>query len=70
MSADELLEVLKDHVSLNDVPQSAAVSKKIMAQILDRTHLVKNAPLPYPESGPGYEVVMQLEGSGLLQGVE
>jgi hypothetical protein len=26
--------------------------------------------LPYPESGPGYEVVAQLEGSGLLQGVE
>jgi len=70
MSADELLEVLKADVSLDDVPQSKEVDVEMLEKILDRSHLANGTPLPYPESGPGYEVVQQLEGSGLLQGVE
>lgn len=70
MSAEELLDVLKADISLDDVPQSAEVDNIMLDKILDRTHLTQGAPLPYPESGPGYEVVQQLEGSGLLQGVE
>ena len=70
MSAEELLDVLKADITLDDVPQSAEVDNVMLDKILDRTHLAQGAPLPYPESGPGYEVVQQLEGSGLLQGVE
>ena len=70
MSSEELLEMLKADVTLDDVPQSAEVSDAMMEKILDRTHLSKGARLPYPESGPGYEVVQQLEGSGLLTGIE
>lgn len=70
MSSDELMEVLKTDISLNDVPQSKEVNDVMLNKILDRDHLLKGTPLPYAESGPGYEVVQQLEGSGLLQGVE
>lgn len=70
MSADELLELLKSDVSLQDVPQSAEVDNATLNQLLDRTHLLHGKPRPYSESGPGYEVVQQIEGSGLLQGVE
>jgi len=71
MSADELLEVLKADVSTtDDVPQSAEVDDTMLDKILDRGHLTKGTALPYPETGPGYEVVQQLEGSGLLQSVE
>ena len=70
MSADELMDVLKSDVTLDDVPQSGEVTERVLDQILDRSHLVKSTKRPYPESGAGYEVVMQLEGSGLLQGVE
>lgn len=70
MSADELLEVLKADISLDDVPQSAEVDDRMLDKILNRDHLAKGTALPYPEIGPGYEVVQQLEGSGLLRGVE
>jgi ATP-dependent DNA helicase len=70
MSAEELLDVLKADVSKNDIPQSAEVDDKMLEKILNRDHLSHGKTLPYPESGPGYEVVAQLEGSGLLQGVE
>ena len=59
LSTDELLEMLKDDVMLGDVPQSAEVSDAMMENILDRTHLANGAPLPYPETGHGYEVVQQ-----------
>lgn len=39
-------------------------------RILDRGHLAANRERPYPESGVGYEVVAQIDGSGLLKGVE
>lgn len=42
-----------------------------LARILDRSHLATNdRERPYPESGVGYEVVAQIDGSGLLKGVE
>jgi hypothetical protein len=47
----------------------------MLGRILDRSHLVRNlsakdSERPYPESGVGYEVVAQIDGSGLLKGVE
>ena len=70
MSADELLEMLKADSTLDDAQQSATVDGAMLRRLLDRSHLAERQPLPYPEAGPGYEVVTQLEGSGLLQGVE
>lgn len=71
LGADELMELLKSDISKDDVAQSADVDDATLAKILDRAHLTKpGASRPYPDSGPGYEVVQQLEGSGLLQGVE
>ena len=48
---------------------------QMLGKILDRSHLVRNlsakdSERPYPESGVGYEVVAQIDGSGLLKGVE
>lgn len=70
LSAEELMDVLKADVSLQDVPQSGEVSDEMLDKILNRDHLARGLPKPYPDSGQGYEVVHQLEGSGLLQSVE
>ena len=71
MSAEELMELLKADASLADVPQSAAVSDKDLDAILDRKHMVNAAlPVPYAPSGPGWEVVAQMDGSGLLSSVQ
>lgn len=70
LSSEDLMDILKSDVSLNDIPQSKEVSKAMLDKILDRRHLISGQALPYKESGPGYEVVQQLDGSGLLQGVE
>jgi ATP-dependent DNA helicase len=71
LGADELMDLLKSDVSLDDVPQSAEISDAMLDKILDRKHLINVGGIrPYPENGPGYEVVHQLDGSGLLQGVE
>eukprot|EP00887_Chlorella_sp_A99_P001799 scaffold19.g1799.t1 len=48
LGADELLDLLKADVSLDDVPQSGQVD----------------------DEGVGYEVVQQLDASGLLKGVD
>lgn len=44
----------------------------MLERILDRSHLASGTggERPYPESGLGYEVVAQIDGSGLLKGVE
>lgn len=43
----------------------------MLDRILDRSHLAANSEQrPYPENGVGYEVVAQIDGSGLLKGVE
>ena len=42
----------------------------MLNKILDRRHLADNSERPYPESGVGFEVVQQLDASGLLKGVE
>lgn len=70
MSAEELLDLLRSDTSVQDIPQSAEVDDTMLEKILNRSHLLHGKPRPYPESGPGYEVVQQIEGSGLLQGVE
>ena len=43
---------------------------QMLNRLLDRSHLAQGKERPYPDSGTGYEVVQQLDGSGLLQGVE
>jgi hypothetical protein len=70
MSAEELVDMLKSDVLRDDVPQSAEADDAMLDRILDRRHLIERIPRPYEEAGPGYEVVHQLDGSGLLQGVE
>ena len=42
-----------------DEDPNEEVSDAMMENILDRTHLANGAPLPYPETGHGYEVVQQ-----------
>lgn len=42
----------------------------MLDRILDRGHLAQNRERPYSEAGVGYEVVAQIDGSGLLKGVE
>ena len=71
MSADELLELLKSDASLEDLPQSAAVSEEDLDRILDRRHMEIAGGKPlYAEKGVGWEVVAQLDGSGLLSSVQ
>ena len=71
MSAEELLELLKADASLEDLPQSAAVSEKDLDAILDRKHMeVAGGKPKYEEKGVGWEVVAQLDGSGLLSSVQ
>eukprot|EP00889_Picochlorum_renovo_P002017 jgi/Picre1/29047/NNA_004441.t1 len=70
MNSEDLMEILKADVSLDDVPQSREIDDTMLAKILDRNHLGTGQPLPYDETGPGYEVVQQLDGSGLLKGIE
>ena len=43
---------------------------QVLEQLLDRKHLACSKPAPYPEFGVGYEAVQQLEGSGLLSGIQ
>ena len=43
---------------------------QVLEQLLDRKHLACSKPAPYAEYGVGYEVVQQLEGSGLLSGIQ
>jgi len=65
------MDLLKADASLADVPQSAAVSEKDLDAILDRKHMVDSTlPPPYAFSGPGWEVVTQMDGSGLLSSVQ
>lgn len=70
LKADELMDLLKADVRLDDVPQSGEADEETLSRILDRTHLAANKERPYPETGVGYEVVAQIDGSGLLKGVE
>ena len=43
---------------------------QVLEQLLDEKYLERSKPAPYPEFGVGYEVVQQLEGSGLLSGIQ
>ena len=71
MSAVELLVLLKADASLEDLPQSAAVSEEDLDRILDRRHMeIAGAKPRYEEKGVGWEVVAQLDGSGLLSSVQ
>eukprot|EP00803_Ostreobium_quekettii_P009166 evm.model.scf_268.3 EVM.evm.TU.scf_268.3 scf_268:59398-67593(-) len=57
LASDELLQLLKADISLDDVPQSGEVSDDIMDQLLDRTDDVTHARIP--AAGVGYEIVQQ-----------
>ncbi|KAK9839496.1 hypothetical protein WJX81_005727 [Elliptochloris bilobata] len=71
MSAEELMDLLKADAGGNDVPQSGVIDDQVLEQLLNRKHLERSKPTPYPEFGVGYEVVQQLEGSGgLLSGIQ
>ena len=71
LSSEDLMDILKADISLDDVPQSSEVGDPMLDKILNRDHLCgPGKVLPYSESGPGYEVVQQLDGSGLLKGIE
>jgi hypothetical protein len=65
------MDILKADAPLADAPQSADISDKALDAILDREHMV-NAKLaaPYALSGPGWEVVAQMDGCGLLSSVQ
>lgn len=41
----------------------------MLNKLLDRTHLERGRPHPYPAEGPGYQVVTQQESTGVLKGV-
>lgn len=52
---------------------SLPTKMQMLDRILNRGHLTGAAgqgERPYAESGVGYEVVAQIDGSGLLKGVE
>jgi ATP-dependent DNA helicase len=66
LSPEELADLLKNDTSLEDLPQSAALSDKDMAKLLNRKHMETGGKAPYADVGPGWEVVSQLDGSGLL----
>ena len=71
LNSEDLMSILKADISLDDVPQSTEVDDAMLEKILTRDHLYgPGKSLPYDESGPGYEVVQQLDGSGLLKGIE
>lgn len=70
LSPEELADLLKNDTTLEDLPQSAALSDKDMAKLLNRKHMETGTKAPYADAGPGWEVVSQLDGSGLLAGVQ
>jgi ATP-dependent DNA helicase len=71
LSSEDLMDILKADISLDDMPQSSEVGDAMLEKILNRDHLCGSGKsLPYSDSGPGYEVVQQLDGSGLLKGIE
>jgi ATP-dependent DNA helicase len=73
LSAQELAAMLRQEYSMDDVPQSAAVGEKELDALLDRSHLLlpavqadgSEAALPFPAQGVGYEVVAQMDATGL-----
>jgi ATP-dependent DNA helicase len=71
LNSDDLMSILKADISLDDIPQSREVDDAMLEKILKRDHLYgAGKSVPYDESGPGYEIVQQLDGSGLLKGIE
>lgn len=53
---------------LEGTAQTSVADEKTLDMILDRSHLTAKSACPYPESGPGYEIVQQ-EEAGLLASV-
>ena len=43
---------------------------QVLEQLMDRSFLEEGRKAPYPSSGPGWQVVAQMDSSGLLKGVE
>lgn len=42
----------------------------MLDQLMDRSFLEEGRKAPYASSGPGWQVVAQMDSSGLLKGVE
>lgn len=64
------MELLRNDMSLDDVPQSGVVSDATLEQVLDRRYLMSGEPCPYPPSGVGYEVMQGVQGNAsLLQNI-
>lgn len=64
MSVEEILPLLKSDVSLEEETQSQVVSDAVLEELLMRGHLMSkltSSQLPYPQQGPGYEVVKSKE---------
>jgi hypothetical protein len=65
--------MLRQEYSMDDVPQSAAVPEEALDALLDRSHLLlpatrpdgSEAALPFAAQGVGYEVVQQMDATGL-----
>ena len=43
---------------------------QMLDQLMDRSFLAEGRKAPYASSGPGWQVVAQMDSSGLLKGVE
>ena len=43
---------------------------QMLEQLMDRSFLEEGRKASYPSSGPGWQVVAQMDSSGLLKGVE
>lgn len=73
VSTAELLDLLRCDVSLDDVPQSGAISDAALSKILDRSWLeAPEGRLPLPEQGVGYELIAgdQQNTGGMLSSVQ
>ncbi|KAK9806599.1 hypothetical protein WJX73_007101 [Symbiochloris irregularis] len=69
MDSKELLELLRQDHGTKDEPQSGVLSDKMLATVLDRRHMEKGKPAPYPDSGVGYECIDHSGSSGVLSAV-
>lgn len=68
LSAQELAQMLRSDYAMDDTPQSGAAGDAALDALLDRTHLLapaEGAVLPFPAQGVGYEVVDQMDATGL-----
>lgn len=46
------------------------IAAQMLDALLDRSYMVAAKKAPYPPAGPGYQVMAQTDGAGLLKGIE